>query len=242
MAEMITDAAGERKPIPDPTALTTEQLMREINRLEESVKLRAESGRAELQGQISLTNERFEALRRSLDERFATQQFAITTAFDAAQGAKADAKELFDSKLITLRELLNERYTSQTEAVKAAFDAAEKSVNQQMTASKEAVEKANTANEARFQSVNEFRGQLNDLVRTFVPRAEIDAMMSGFATQIGDLKEAVDKGLTGVNVRHDTTDDQRETSRANLGIVIAAGSMFLTLVFILVTAMHIGGH
>jgi hypothetical protein len=224
-------------PRPDPTALTTEQLIRETTRLEEVVRLRAEAGRTELEGQINLTNERFSAMRRSLDERFATQQFAISTAFDAAQGAKADAKELFDAKLIALVELLNERYISQTTAVGAAFAAAEKSVAAAMLAAERAVDKANVASEKRFESVNEFRSQLSDLVSTFVPRAEINTVVTGIEDKIAGLKSTVDKGFTGVHTREDTSGEARETIRSNIGIAIAVGSMLLTLVFIVVTVM-----
>ncbi len=107
--QMIPDNQGYSTPKPDPTILTTEQLMREIGGLDETTKLHIEGVEARLQGEINLTGERFEALRRALDERYATQQFAIQIAATSAHGAK----ELFNARLEAMREMLNERYQTQ---------------------------------------------------------------------------------------------------------------------------------
>jgi len=237
---------GESTPRPDPTALTTEQLIRETSRLEEVVRLRSEANKAELEGQISLTRERFEAMRRSLDERFATQQFAISTAFDAAQSAKEDSKELFDAKLTSLTEMLNERYATQTKALDAAFlaqqaavatsfDASEKAMAAALLAAKEAVEKANTATEKRFDGVNELLGQQTATVSALLPRAEAEARMTDLDRRVGDIKTAVDKGFTGVETRHDTSGEQRDMAQGRMAIVIAMISALLSAIFIIVT-------
>jgi hypothetical protein len=248
---------GEQStPRPDPTALTTEQLIREISRLEESVRLRSAESRAQLEGQIDLTNERFEALRRSLDERFATQQFAISTAFDAAQNAKEGAKELFDAKLSSLTDMLNERYATQTKALDAAFlaqqaavatsfDASEKAMAAALLAAKEAVEKANTATEKRFDGVNEQLAQQTGVLSELLPRAEAEARITDLDRRLTDIKSTVDKGFTGVDVRHSEgseyrveTRDRTADSRANIAIAISVGVGVLTIIVMIILGLH----
>jgi hypothetical protein len=241
---------GYSTPKPDPTLLTTEQLMREITRLESSVALHLETAKAELGGQIALTEERFGALRRALDERYATQQFAIQIASTSAEKAKEDAKELFEAKLESMREMLNERYATQTKALDAAFlaqqaavatsfDASEKAMAAALLAAKEAVEKANVANDKRFDAVNEFRQQLADMQNTLIPRNEADAKFSSIEARLIDMKSTVDKGFTGVNVRRTTSGEGREESRANMAMIIAVISVALSMVFTLVTVLHV---
>lgn len=55
------------------------------------------------------------------------------------------------------------------------FLASEKAVQAALTSAKEAVLKAESATEKRFESVNEFRAQLSDQAHSFMPRAEYDA-------------------------------------------------------------------
>jgi hypothetical protein len=254
MPEMTVDASGGSKPVPDPTTLTTEQLIREISRLEESVKLRAEAAQAKLEGQINLTQERFEALRRALDERYATQQFAISIATTAAEAAKGDAKELFDSKLESMLDMLNERYATQTKALDAAFlaqqaavatsfDASEKAVAAAMLAAKEAVEKANQASEKRFEGVNEFRAQLSDIINTMMPRSETVAMIKPLEDRITEMKSTIDRGFTGVDVRQISGTENREAATAKMAVWVAVAALAVTVILSLLTTVHLAtGH
>jgi hypothetical protein len=60
------------------------------------------------------------------------------------------------------------------EYVDVRFDAQEKAVSAALAAAKEAVTKAESASEKRFESINEFRGTLSDQARTLMPRAEAE--------------------------------------------------------------------
>jgi hypothetical protein len=62
------------------------------------------------------------------------------------------------------------------------FDASEQAVNAALAAAEKAVGKAETAAEKRFDAVNEFRGQLSDQARDFMPRKEAEL-------QLGALQE-----------------------------------------------------
>ena len=74
---------------------------------------------------------------------------------------------------ITVGELyaiMNERERSYNQR----FDAQEKAVAAALAAAEKAVTKAELAAEKRFDSVNEFRGQLKDQAANFATRNEID--------------------------------------------------------------------
>lgn len=71
---------------------------------------------------------------------------------------------------------MDKRYQQRFEAQTKAIDAA-------LLAAKEAVTKAETATEKRFESVNEFRQTLSDQAGTFVSRIEFNS-----------LKERMDRG------------------------------------------------
>lgn len=64
--------------------------------------------------------------------------------------------------------LLNERDRQYSQR----FDAQQQAVKEAFFSAKEAVDKAERASEKRFDSVNEFRGQLKDQQNTFLPRTE----------------------------------------------------------------------
>ena len=68
-----------------------------------------------------------------------------------------------------------QRFEAQEKAVQAALVAQEKAVAAALAAQKEAVNKSEASYDKRFESVNEFRAQLSDQGRTFLPRNEADA-------------------------------------------------------------------
>jgi hypothetical protein len=116
--------------------------------------------------------EQLEAMSRMLDERYSTQTKALDAAFAAQQVAMATAQST-----------------------------AEKAVNAALQAAKEAVDKANTASEKRFEAVNEFRGQLSDVMSTMIPRTEAEQRFTALDKAIGEIKSVADKGFSTVEAR-----------------------------------------
>jgi hypothetical protein len=81
----------------------------------------------------------------------------------------------------TLKEYLDRRFEDQDKAVQAALQAA-----------KEAVDKANTAtSEKRFESINEFRGQLADQQTTFITRNEYLAQHQSLTEKVQALTDRI---------------------------------------------------
>lgn len=81
-----------------------------------------------------------------------------------------------------------QRFESQESNLGTAIVAQEKAVAAALGAAERAVAKAETATEKRFDGVNEFRGQLSDQARTFMPRSEAEL-------QFKQLTELVDKTI-----------------------------------------------
>jgi hypothetical protein len=86
-----------------------------------------------------------------------------------------------------------QRFDAQTRALEAALLAAEKAVGTALTAAEKAVNKAEIAAEKRFESVNEFRGQLNDYQAMLLPRTEYAAAHQALVEKIIDLSSRVDR-------------------------------------------------
>ena len=68
------------------------------------------------------------------------------------------------------------------------FEAADEKNTQALTSSKEAVSKAETATEKRFDAVNEFRKTLSDQATNFVSRAEFSAKLDAMADKLEGLR------------------------------------------------------
>lgn len=70
------------------------------------------------------------------------------------------------------------------------FVALERTLAVALASAEKAVLKAENANEKRFESQNEFRGTLGDQARTLMPRAEVEALMTGVSEKIKRLEDA----------------------------------------------------
>jgi hypothetical protein len=100
------------------------------------------------------------------------------------QGFKDEVDHRFEA--VDLRN--QQRYDAQQTALKDALTAQDKAVSAALNAAEKAVAKAEVASEKRFDSVNEFRGQLSDQAATFMPRAEAEAQYRSMTDKIDDLK------------------------------------------------------
>jgi hypothetical protein len=102
-------------------------------------------------------------------------------------------KEYFDT-------ILDERinaYNKQIEATKEHFNVILNERNEKLNLLFEqmnrAVSKAEAATERRFEAVNEFRAQLADQARAFMPRLEYEASYVNVDQRINNLKEKIDR-------------------------------------------------
>lgn len=113
-------------------------------------------------------------------------------------------RELLDVRIDNLGMLLDERYATQTKALDAAFVAAEKATATALTSAEKAVGVAAASNEARFQSVNEFRKTLSDQAQNFLPRQE-------YATAHQALEDKVATNVNAIAAMTPTIVPRNET-------------------------------
>lgn len=178
---------------PDPSPLTTQALWREVGHLK------------------ALTIVRLDGIQRAIDVAH-DDMVRFPTDVDKQVGR---LKELHAT-------LINEndrRYTERFIAQEKAVDVALITVNRAMdiaiakvdkefhehlqqvrtetltafTASEKAIAKAETASEKRFESVNEFRGQLSDQAASFMSRLEAEAKFTGLMEKVDGLTTRIDR-------------------------------------------------
>ncbi len=89
-----------------------------------------------------------------------------------------------------LKALMDQRFADNEKALVATLASVERKAASELLATKEAVLKAELANERRFESVNEFRGTLSDQQRLLIPRQEV-------TVEFSNLREKID----GVSTR-----------------------------------------
>jgi len=151
---------------------------------------------------------------------------------DDTAGARAECQSC-----ASLRELLDERdrrYTEQfahvADNIAAAdsrlqiqIDAASEATERALASAERAVAKAETANEKRFESVNEFRGTLADAQRVLMPRLEAAALLKSLGDKV-DLLTAS---------RNETKGRDNGISALWAALVGAAGVVIAVLALIL---------
>jgi hypothetical protein len=96
----------------------------------------------------------------------------------------SERDDVLDTKITALRELVDER----DRRYEDRFNAVDEKTTLALSTSKEANNKSEAATEKRFDSHNEFRGQLKDQAATFMPRAEADARFKSIEEKIEDSK------------------------------------------------------
>lgn len=166
------------KPIPDPTALTTDQILREVSHLQQ------------------LIEERNAERDKRYEQRASAQQTAIETALTGVERRTAELddnlrrtvenlNQLTEAKFVTFRTLID----SQAEKVAIALAAADKAVSAALAAAEKAVGKAEISNEKRFESLSAITTNSMEQHKAFVSRAEIETMRVGLSEKIDALKE-----------------------------------------------------
>jgi len=95
--------------------------------------------------------------------------------------------------LMEERNLRNmERFEAQEKANALALAGADKATQIALDAARDAVATAAVANEKRFEIQNEWRGQMGDQSRLYMPRAETEALLHTVNGVLSELKKAAD--------------------------------------------------
>lgn len=122
-------------------------------------------------------------------------------------------------------EVARERIAALDRRLTENLTALDRATQVAMTAAKEAVNKAEIASEKRFESVNEFRGQLADQAARFIGRAEVEAIVNGVKENIG----RIDGQLANAAGRGAGAGDLWKAILAGVGMLLAAAGFVLAL-------------
>jgi hypothetical protein len=85
------------------------------------------------------------------------------------------------------------RFSAMKEATASALAAAEKATAAALDAAQRAVTKAESAVDKRLEGMNEFRGALQDVTTTLMPRAESENRMNQLARDLAALQARIDR-------------------------------------------------
>jgi hypothetical protein len=125
-------------------------------------------------------------------------------------------------KITNLHTLIDER----DRRYEDRFKAIDEKTGLALSTSKEAVNKSETATEKRFDSVNEFRGQLKDQAATLIPRSEADVKFAALDKEMKDLKD------TQIAITTALATSQGRSSGFSASWAIAVSLVFAGLTFI----------
>jgi hypothetical protein len=216
----VTEQAHDWTPRPDPTLLTTQQLLRELSSLREifetrldgmdkaSVVLSETVNRTPTAIQTAVAN-----VKEVYDERFASFHQQI-----------ADRAGTFDERFSSIAKQFTERdvrteqaATASASALAAALQAAKEAVFEQAQAATKAAEKTELS----------FTKQIDQI------QLQIKTIGDGFSDRIGELKERIDRG----EGQDSGATHQRAEARLNTGTVISIALLVIaTLTFIVLYA------
>jgi hypothetical protein len=130
---------------------------------------------------LGLVNEKYEHLRRDITEKDDHVRTLIV-------GNDKRYEQRFDAS----QKALEVGFAAAKAAVDASFAAQKEAINAALAAADRAVTKAELATEKRFESVNEFRGTLDNQQRTLIPRSEVDKMFQAMTEKVDRLQKQAD--------------------------------------------------
>lgn len=119
---------------------------------------------------------------------------------------RVDELRRYFSDLTSVQEQTNrDRFTSAEKAVYAALEANKSQVSAAMSASEKAIQKAETAAEARFSSLNELRSAMMDQQTNFADRIGTDRQFTALADRLTEAKEGLAARLDGIEKKQEAT-------------------------------------
>jgi len=134
-----------------------------------------------------------------------------------------------------------QRFQAQEKALADALLAVEKSTQATFIAADRATTKAEMAAEQRFKSMNEFRGQLDSMISTLMPRAEADnridslaARMETAATSIGERMDRINQEVDQLASRIDKTEGRSGGYSASGALFFAVGGLIAAAITIVI--------
>lgn len=174
---------------------------------------------------LEYVNAVFQEHRRAIDGSLSGNARAIEGVLvqvSANQVAQQRAVEValvqVEQRILAVQDVSSERVSAVQQAALAALGASEK-----------AIVKSEISTEKRFEAVNEFRAQLADQTRTFMPREVADALITELRrsaeNQIAELRNQ----MASLQQRMDQSTGSSAGATKSIGYVITAVGIGLTV-------------
>jgi hypothetical protein len=123
-----------------------------------------------------------------------------------------------------------ERFLASQKALELGLAGQKSEISAALAAADRAVLKAEAATEKRFESVNEFRGTLDNQQRTLIPRSEVDVLIRGLDEKILNNTKLIET----VQIRQREMESQRQGVVGGwgyavgiVGFLLAIGSLIM---------------
>lgn len=146
----------------------------------------------------------------------------VDTLIEVSARDRALIRTHYDTVLTEQDRRYEARFVASEQAVTTSFSAQEKAINAALAAQQAAVNKAELASDKRFESVNEFRSQLGDQARTFMPRTEAEALIKALGEKLETGLKSVSDKLDAVVARIDRNEARGVGNQQVWGYVAAA--------------------
>lgn len=161
----------------------------------------------------------FEAILRE-------QRLAIEMATEEREKAAQILREGLVQQIASGDSALELHIADQVQQIQTVISMGSEQVNAAFASSKEAILKAETATERRFESVNEFRAQLNSQTQSFMPREVAEAKLA-----------EVNKKVDELTARINTGQGKSAGVTASIGLMIAVSGVALAIVVVFVNVL-----
>jgi len=126
-----------------------------------------------------------------------------------------------------------ERFLASQKALELGLAGTKTEIGAALVSADRAVQKAEVATEKRFESVNEFRGTLDNQQRTLIPRSEVDVIKMSLEEKIAQLTKTLDEVRRSEALVGGVAQGGKamvDSSRANISIAISI-VLFLIAMF-----------
>jgi hypothetical protein len=116
-----------------------------------------------------------------------------------------------------------ERFNASQKALELGLAGTKSEISLALAAADRAVQKAEMATEKRFESVNEFRGTLDNQQRTLIPRSEVDVLGKGLEEKIAQLTKQYD----GLQAERQGIKGGWGYAAGAVGLILSVGSLIM---------------
>jgi len=99
-----------------------------------------------------------------------------------------------DPSTVSLHEHMEPRFTDLERLIDTRFEAQEKATGAALASAEKAVAKAESLATTRSAQQNEWRGTVNDLITTMMPRAEYAIAHKSLVDKVNDVASCLDRG------------------------------------------------